>query len=107
MDIIFLVIALLACTVLGFLIRKRVMPPICTEYLTGTAETKERLKNDKNLISIISNIFFMLAACSFAALLMIIFPSIKAFKYITIIFFILMVIYGIYKTISGEIHRVT
>ena len=105
MDIIFFLILLLISLILGVLIRRRVVPPITNEYLTATAKVKERLKNDSNLISITSNIFFMIAISCFTALLMIIFPDIKVFKYLTIILFILMVIYGIYKTISREIHR--
>jgi len=105
MDIIVVVIILFISMILGVLIRKRVVPPICTEYLTSTPKTKESLKNDRSLISLISNIFFMIAISFFSALLMLFFPKIKGFKYITIILFSLMVIYGIYKTISREINR--
>lgn len=57
MDIIIWLIILFVLLILGFLIRKRVKPPICTEYLTATEKTKEKLKNDKSFILMISNIF--------------------------------------------------
>lgn len=107
MDIIFSVAMLLISITLGCLIRKRIIPPISNDYITGTPKQKERLRNDKDAIAMISNIFFMLGACFFTALLAIIFSNIKAFRYLTIILFIFMVIYGIYKGISYEIHRDT
>jgi hypothetical protein len=105
MDLIIGIILLLISMALGLLIRKKVIPPISMEYLTATTKIKERLKNDWREISFVSNVFFIIAFFSILILMIAIFPSIKAFKFIAYILIGLLLIYVIYKGISHEINK--
>lgn len=98
-------VMLLSSLVVGFLVRKRLIPPISTGYIMSSDEGKERQKQDQGAISFVSNVFFMIAFASCMMLLMVIFPNIKAFEYLTFILVAFILIYVIFKSISYEIYK--
>lgn len=83
MDLVSVILLLIISAVVGVFIRKGWNPPISMEYLTANTNTKDRLRNDYRDIYFISNVFFGLTMISIFMLLMVIFLSIKVFRFIS------------------------
>lgn len=102
---ILILLVLFASIIIGYLIRKRRVPPFTTGYIMTSDKGKERQRNDPDIISFVSNLYYMVGISLFPIFLLIIFPQIKILEYLAYIFLAITLIYAFYKSIKYETHK--